>query len=811
MIKAIYDLDMTPRKSLPVIINVSQNDDLGRTLVFNLFSSTGTWTAPDSATATLEGGKPDGKFFSFNCTYSKGTVTAIIQQQMTAVAGKVVCKVKVQSGSKVIESAPIYMMVDAAGIPDGADMSKSDVNDAVATATKKIVEQVAGSIPEDYSALSNSVNELKQDIIDLDSFAGIAFEIGFISNKGVEDSRTGFKKTKFIPCYENITITFIALINNAFVNAISYYDKNKDYISGLSNIGTDNNIEYSAITPKGTRFIKVSTTDTLLKNKKWKLSFSESPIVSKMFDDRTSFLSIDYSKMSKKIGKNLFDKNSDKIIVGSFLNSKGKLINNSSFCVSDFIPVEPNTSYYISSTERGGAKDVWYSNDMKTVVGENNSNACTSPPNAAYLRISFMGMFADTAQVEKGESFTGYKEYTENANIMELLDKSMSEFEDNRDIKNYLLWCDIYKGKIYNAYGLLKNDSNYIATSITKLDRTQNLYCGVNGSSYVIFYDANKNFIGRKTFYFGMPVLVKDFPDDAEYVSFALYATSVLADEPYVCTKKYGDFNDETKYFRSTIKKYKGIRPIINVYKSDTEMQIMSKMYDAFLTEDCDVYFEHGTYTFSAIYDKFIEWNLKDAKELIIGGNCKYFFNGSTLIADWDTENTSEMSNASLLGARRKPSSYELHDATLICNGMTYVVHDEATGYTDDYIRRYHNIRMVYNNGDGTSYLSKCLGGGSGLNGVCIFENCTFESNAKLDNPEELSYHGALNNDGEGCFNLTISNCYFKHKIGLHQLGENQKAKCLFNNNSCASVPKSNSVDSVGKWNVISYNNEVHS
>nr|DAZ48838.1 MAG TPA: rhamnogalacturan/acetylesterase-like protein [Caudoviricetes sp.] len=166
MIKAIYDLDMTPRRSLPIIINVSQNDDLGRTLVFNLFSSTGTWTAPDSATATLEGGKPDGKFFSFNCTYSKGTVTAIIQQQMTAVSGKVVCKVKVQSGNKVIESAPIYMMVDAAGIPDGADMSKSDVNDAVAAATKKIVEQVAGSIPSDYSALSKSVDELKQDLGD---------------------------------------------------------------------------------------------------------------------------------------------------------------------------------------------------------------------------------------------------------------------------------------------------------------------------------------------------------------------------------------------------------------------------------------------------------------------------------------------------------------------------------------------------------------------------------------------------------------------------------------------------------------------
>lgn len=62
MIKAIYDLDMTSMRTLPIIINVSQYDDLGRTLVFNLFSSSGKWTAPTSAAVTFEGGKPDGKF-----------------------------------------------------------------------------------------------------------------------------------------------------------------------------------------------------------------------------------------------------------------------------------------------------------------------------------------------------------------------------------------------------------------------------------------------------------------------------------------------------------------------------------------------------------------------------------------------------------------------------------------------------------------------------------------------------------------------------------------------------------------------------
>lgn len=219
MIKAIYDLDMTPRRSLPIIINVSQNDDLGRTLVFNLFSSTGTWTAPDSATATLEGGKPDGKFFSFNCTYSKGTVTAIIQQQMTAVSGKVVCKVKVQSGNKVIESAPIYMMVDAAGIPDGADMSKSDVNDAVAAATKKIVEQVAGSIPADYSALNKSVDELKSDISPL----RVEPQINWINQKCINGING---EINAITAYD---LAVIPVNNISHIKAKCYFANNAGY------------------------------------------------------------------------------------------------------------------------------------------------------------------------------------------------------------------------------------------------------------------------------------------------------------------------------------------------------------------------------------------------------------------------------------------------------------------------------------------------------------------------------------------------------------------------------------------------------
>lgn len=165
MIEVIYNLNMVPDKGSPIHINVSQNDDKCRTFIFKLYSSDGSWTAPASATSTIEGRKDDGKFFSFACTYSNGEVTVIVQQQMVAVAGKVRCKIKLVSGAETIESAPFYFVVNPKSMPVNADMSKSDVVDAVAKATQKIVDQVAENIPEDYVKLNEDVSGLKQDKI----------------------------------------------------------------------------------------------------------------------------------------------------------------------------------------------------------------------------------------------------------------------------------------------------------------------------------------------------------------------------------------------------------------------------------------------------------------------------------------------------------------------------------------------------------------------------------------------------------------------------------------------------------------------
>ena len=46
MIAESYMLDMTPANTFPIVINVSQRDDVGRTISFQLFNSSGTWVLP---------------------------------------------------------------------------------------------------------------------------------------------------------------------------------------------------------------------------------------------------------------------------------------------------------------------------------------------------------------------------------------------------------------------------------------------------------------------------------------------------------------------------------------------------------------------------------------------------------------------------------------------------------------------------------------------------------------------------------------------------------------------------------------------
>ena len=380
MIEVRYNLNMVPDKGSQIHINVSQNDDKCRTFIFRLYSSDGSWTAPASATATIEGRKDDGKFFSFACTYSNGEVTVIVQQQMVAVAGKVRCKIKLVSGAETIESAPFYFVVNPKSMPVNADMSKSDVVDAVAKATQKIVDQVAENIPEDYVKLNEDVSGLKSDIVNgglapvvytYDTFKSNGEEMLIYREDGTTAATVSNLTIQFIPvvpkCIISYTLTQMANVatialydqNMAFVKAI-YSENDSDWINPTPLSGTyvvDDGIYYMSLCVENnmsahyTENLKLELSGTISKilpnkietlEKDWIYKFEE------LFTNKWAGVDLGNLNVGDKIYLNIFEK-SENVEIESLKVQGYKTLNNSpvalntlTFGVGKFIELDTN-------------------------------------------------------------------------------------------------------------------------------------------------------------------------------------------------------------------------------------------------------------------------------------------------------------------------------------------------------------------------------------------------------------------------------------------------------------------------------------
>ena len=139
--------------------------------------------------------------------------------------------------------------------------------------------------------------------------------------------------------------------------------------------------------------------------------------------------------------------------------------------------------------------------------------------------------------------------------------------------------------------------------------------------------------------------------------------------------------------------------------------------------------------------------------------------------------------------------TFELHDGELIANGLVYCVHDEASGLPECYVHKYENMVMRYNTGTYTQSLSKCIGGGTGLAGSVIVNNCKFYND---NSGPDISWHGH-NYETASVFKLFVSSCFFVNGIGLHQLATNEIGYLFLSASLIQTVPTS-----WGNWTVFS-------
>ena len=156
------------------------------------------------------------------------------------------------------------------------------------------------------------------------------------------------------------------------------------------------------------------------------------------------------SKLDKRLGKNLFNKNTVKKNV--FLSAKGAEVVNEysdTYYASDFIRVESNTMYALTDYMIGGAFIGFYDSTKLHIGnipgtledGRRNlrdlGGIFTTPENCKYIRISGNIAKIDRNQLEQGDTITDYEEYTEYSPVSENT-KRIAAVEERLKIKHYV-------------------------------------------------------------------------------------------------------------------------------------------------------------------------------------------------------------------------------------------------------------------------------------------------------------------------------------------------------------------------------------
>lgn len=126
MITQTYQIDMIPGGD-PAVIHVSQYDNAGRTLAFELYNGGVEYTVPTGATVSLSGTKPDGTGFLYSMTVDGSTASIDIPQQVAIVAGDVAAELRITSDSGIIGSANFIIRVEKAALDDETAISETDL------------------------------------------------------------------------------------------------------------------------------------------------------------------------------------------------------------------------------------------------------------------------------------------------------------------------------------------------------------------------------------------------------------------------------------------------------------------------------------------------------------------------------------------------------------------------------------------------------------------------------------------------------------------------------------------------------------
>ena len=121
------NLNVVPVGVRPVI-HCSQYDNNLQAIKFTLYKNNVAFSIPSGAAVLINGYKPDNTGFSYAATAISGnTVTFTVTQQMTAIAGDVLCELRVRTESQIIGTLNFVLRVEPAPLTDDTIISETDI------------------------------------------------------------------------------------------------------------------------------------------------------------------------------------------------------------------------------------------------------------------------------------------------------------------------------------------------------------------------------------------------------------------------------------------------------------------------------------------------------------------------------------------------------------------------------------------------------------------------------------------------------------------------------------------------------------
>ena len=128
MIRQEYELNLIPYVSPLVKVNVSQYDRGSRELAFKFVKGDTPFSIPSDASVKIQGLKGDDNAFEYAMTVSGNEAVIALQEQMTAVAGQVVCQIVLtKEDGSLLGTANFMLSVEPSPMDEDAITSETDI------------------------------------------------------------------------------------------------------------------------------------------------------------------------------------------------------------------------------------------------------------------------------------------------------------------------------------------------------------------------------------------------------------------------------------------------------------------------------------------------------------------------------------------------------------------------------------------------------------------------------------------------------------------------------------------------------------